>query len=125
MAPNDTLDWKAKKQTQPTSVTNASTLFSSTASKSHPFEATKINQELATAVDKVTGACKQSFALCDRLPKSPIFKTADGEVTVKDGVLGAIGEEAAKLLKLDQAAPELTSSPGLGMSGQSMGIEPE
>ena len=119
-------DWKAKNRTQPPSVANTSSaLFSHQTSKSHPFEAKKRHQEIETAVEKVTSACKQNFAICNRLPKSPVFKTPNGEVTVEDGVLGAMGQEAAKLLNLDQAAPELSSAPGFGMSGQSMGSDQE
>lgn len=74
---------------------------------------TAINPSDAAA--KVTRQIQQNFAMCDRLPKQPVFQTADGEVDVKDGVMGAMGTVAAELLDLAQTQ-ELSASLGLGSS---------
>ena len=114
-------DWKAKRESgAPKSVANSG-IFSPVTPKVYQQE--KDASDATIAADKTSKAVQQSFDLCERLPKHPVFKTADGEVTVKDGVIDAMGESAAQLLNIELLTPELTSSPGLGMSGSSSGSD--
>lgn len=69
--------------------------------------------DLADAMAKVTRQIQRNFDTCDRLPKSPIFHLEEGDVDVKDGVMGAMGTVAIELLELAQSQ-ELSASLGLG-----------
>tara|TARA_B110000908_G_scaffold140432_1_gene167570 strand:+ start:379 stop:738 length:360 start_codon:yes stop_codon:yes gene_type:complete len=76
------------------------------------------------ATDKVSKAIQQTFNMCNRLPKQPVFRTDGTEIEIEEGVLGAMGEVAADLLDLTQTQ-DLTASPGLGLSGNNNRHEDE
>lgn len=81
------------------------------------------NNAIDAAV-KASKEIKRNFQMCDRLPKQPLFNTNEGEIDVKGGVMGAIGDIAADLLDLEQA-PELTSAANFGISGGSSSSDTE
>jgi len=90
-------------------------------------ESYKAKKSFDMAIDAAAQVSKEitrNFQMCDRLPKQPVFKTDDGDITVKDGVMGAMGEAVAEILNLAQTQ-EVTASIGLGLSGSSSAHDPE
>lgn len=118
-------DWKAKQSPSPTNITNAGQTSSGLFAPVNPYQEKRAAEHAAAAVEKVSTAFKESFNLCDRLQRPQVFKTAQGEIPMKDGVMGAMGENATQLLNLNPSAPECRTSPGLGMSNSNHGPEVE
>lgn len=87
-------------------------LFSS---NNDTYQTIASSNRISDAALKVSKEIQRNFDMCNRLPKQPSFKTDKGEITVEDGVLGAIGDAAAQLLDLSQAN-QLGISFGLGTS---------